>query len=311
MPRLSIIVPVYNTAKYLKQCLDSLINQTLEDIEIIIVNDCSLDNSLDIIKSYKDKRVKLIEHKENMGIGRSRNDALEKATGEFLGFVDSDDFVDLDMYEKYYNFAKKNKLDIVTGYYKKVFDNRVEYFKNEYFGICNLDTDKNIINLIDYGPCNKIFKRKLINEYRIHFEERKKFEDVPFVLNAVWYSKRVGHINETYYNYRIRGNSETTTIDKRTEDIFFILNQINASFGIVGSFSSEVEYFNITQITRYMLKQKHQIDKETKKRIINRGYNYLNKFFPNWKNNKYYKKESIIKRLIKNNKFILKIYCIL
>ena len=311
MPKVSIIVPVYNTAKYLEQCLDSLINQTLKDIEIIIVNDCSPDNSLDIIKSYKDKRIKIINHKSNKGIGISRNNGIKKATGEYIGFVDSDDFVELDMYEKYYNFAKSNKLDFVTGHYNKVFDKKTKEFKNDYFEITNKEINKNIINLIDYGPCNKIFKREAITKNKIKFDETKKFEDLPFVVSALWHSKNAGHIDGFYYNYRIRGNSETTTIDKRTEDIFDILDKVNKIFTANERNNSEIEYFNITQITRYMLKQKYQKDDKIRNRFIEKGYEKLNNNFPNWKNNKYYKKESILKRIVINWSILIKIYCFL
>lgn len=309
MPKVSIIVPVYNTAKYLKQCIDSLTNQTLNEIEIIIINDCSPDNSSDIITSYKDKRIKIINHNKNMGIGKSRNDGIKKATGKYIAFVDSDDFVDLNMYEKYYNFANANNLDFVTGFYNKVLNNKIINFKNDYFEITNIHKNKNLINLIDYGPCNKIFKREIITKNNIKFDENKKFEDIPFVVSALCHSENVGHINDYLYNYRIRGNSETTTIDKRTKDIFDILEKVNKIFSQLERNSLEVEYFNITQITRYMLKQKYQKNKNLKLNFINQGFEILNNKYPNWKNNKYYKKENIFKRIIKSNKILLTIYC--
>lgn len=309
MPKVSIIVPVYNTAKYLKQCIDSLTNQTLNEIEIIIINDCSPDNSSDIITSYKDKRIKIINHNKNMGIGKSRNDGIKKATGKYIAFVDSDDFVDLNMYEKYYNFANANNLDFVTGFYNKVLNNKIINFKNDYFEITNIHKNKNLINLIDYGPCNKIFKREIITKNNIKFDENKKFEDIPFVVSALCHSENVGHINDYLYNYRIRGNSETTTIDKRTKDIFDILEKVNKIFPQTERNSLEVEYFNITQITRYMLKQKYQKNKNLKLNFINQGFEILNNKYPNWKNNKYYKKENIFKRIIKSNKILLTIYC--
>lgn len=113
MPKVSVIIPVYNTEKYLRKCLDSVCNQTLSDIEIICVNDCSPDNSLEILNEYaqKDNRIKVINFEENKGVSIARNTGIDSATGEFIGFVDADDFVDLDFYEKLYNKATETGAD--------------------------------------------------------------------------------------------------------------------------------------------------------------------------------------------------------
>lgn len=111
--KVSIIVPVYNTEAYLERCLKSLVNQTLKDIEIICIDDGSKDNSVAILKKYSqlDKRIKIIEQ-ENLGVSVARNNGLKLATGEYIGFVDSNDWIDLDFYEKLYNAAKKYDADI-------------------------------------------------------------------------------------------------------------------------------------------------------------------------------------------------------
>ena len=116
MELVSIIVPVYNCAQFLNRCMDSLVNQTLKDIEIICINDGSTDNSPEILQEYaaKDSRIKII-NKENGGLSSARNRGLAAAQGEYLGFVDSDDWVDLDFFEKLYNAAKKYDTDIATG----------------------------------------------------------------------------------------------------------------------------------------------------------------------------------------------------
>lgn len=104
MSKVSVIIPVYNTEKFLRKCLDSVCNQTLQDIEIICINDCSTDGSSEILREYagKDNRIKLIELFENGGAAKARNIGIDIAHGEYIGFVDSDDFVDLDFYEKLY-----------------------------------------------------------------------------------------------------------------------------------------------------------------------------------------------------------------
>ena len=112
MPKVSVIIPVYNTENFLPRCLESVCNQTLSDIEIICINDCSTDNSLEVLKKYP---VKIIDLPENKGAAYARNRGIEAATGEYIGFVDSDDFVDLDFYEKLYTKAIETEADIVKG----------------------------------------------------------------------------------------------------------------------------------------------------------------------------------------------------
>jgi glycosyltransferase involved in cell wall biosynthesis len=137
VPRISIIVPVYNTEKYLKKCLDSLVNQSLKDIEIIIINDGSTDNSQNIIDEYKNKYPKLIKSyiKENGGLSDARNFGLAKAKGEYIGFVDSDDYVDYKLFELLNNEIKKEKdIDIIRfqGY----------HVDNNYKIISNINSSK-------------------------------------------------------------------------------------------------------------------------------------------------------------------------
>ena len=116
MVKVSIIVPVYNVENYIERCLKSLVNQTLKDIEILIINDGTPDNSIEICEKYakNDNRIKIF-NKENEGLGLTRNYGIERATGEYIAFVDSDDYVTLDMCENLYNAAIENNADIVYG----------------------------------------------------------------------------------------------------------------------------------------------------------------------------------------------------
>ncbi len=113
----SVIIPVYNTEKYLRKCLDSVCNQTLKDIEIICVNDCSSDDSLAILQEYasQDNRIKIINFTQNKGVAIARNTAIDEAKGEYIGFVDSDDYIDLDFYEKLYNKAVETGAEVAIG----------------------------------------------------------------------------------------------------------------------------------------------------------------------------------------------------
>ena len=119
---ISIIVPIYNTEKYLKKCLDSLINQSKKELEFMLINDGSKDNSEEIIKEYKDERIKYYKNK-NQGIGKTRNFGIEKATGKYIMFLDSDDYLEKDACELLYKKAEKENLDLVVCDYYKVYSN--------------------------------------------------------------------------------------------------------------------------------------------------------------------------------------------
>ena len=141
--KVSVIVPVYNTKDYLDKCLDSLINQTLEDMEIIVINDGSKENVEDIITKYKDKIVYI--KNTNHGIGYSRNLGIKKAKGEYIGFVDSDDYVNRDMYLDYYNYAKENDLDIVVADYYRCGQDGIREMKINHFDPGTIYTNKKIM----------------------------------------------------------------------------------------------------------------------------------------------------------------------
>lgn len=128
MPKVSVVVPFYNTEKYLEKCLDSLVNQTLKELEIILVNDGSTDSSLEIAKNYqqKDSRIKIVEQ-EHLKQGAARNSGMKVAAGEYIGFVDSDDWVDLDYFEKLYNTAKQYNADIALATNVRIGNGKTKY----------------------------------------------------------------------------------------------------------------------------------------------------------------------------------------
>ena len=133
MAKLSIIVPVYNASKYLERCLDSVINQTLKEIEIICINDGSSDNSKTILENYakKDNRIKIINQK-NLGLSASRNKGIKYANGEYIFFVDADDWIELNTCEITYNFAKEKNLDLLLFGAKNIDDDGITYDDNYY-----------------------------------------------------------------------------------------------------------------------------------------------------------------------------------
>lgn len=308
--KISVIIPVYNSSTYLRKCLDSVVNQTLKDIEIIVINDGSTDDSKNIIEEYlcKYKNIIFIDQ-ENKGIGKTRNIGIKKATGEYITFIDSDDYIKENMLEEYYKYAKKHNFDLVIGSYIKKINNKEIIFENNKFKTGNVKTTPQILYLIEYGPWAKLYKREMLINNNIYFDEKRKYEDMPFVSKALLKSKLIGQITEPYYYYIIHNNSETTTMDKRVFDILDILKEIKDYYKREYYLRDELDYVIIDKITTYMLQQRVQKDNKLRIEFINAGYAFLNKNIKNWRGNKYYKKTNFLKRIIKNNKKILKIYC--
>ena len=201
--KVSVIIPVYNTEKYLEKCLDSVCNQTLSDIEIICINDASTDNSLEVLKQYAatDNRIKVISFEENKGAAAARNTGIEIATGEYIGFVDSDDYPDLDFYEKLYQKAIETGADAAKGNYKNADNSYVDKLLND-----KIKEDK---NNFAYSYCSAIFKREIISKNNIRFPNLSDMEDPVFTVQFALLANKVG-IVDTYINIRTRENSITS-----------------------------------------------------------------------------------------------------
>jgi len=215
----SVIIPVYNVQNYLFKCLNGVINQSLKNIEIIIVNDCSLDNSEDIINQFieKDDRIKYFKNKKNIGQGFTRNDALLKAKGEYIYFLDSDDFIELNSLEKLYRKSIEEDLDILEGRYYKIENSVKSINPKSYFQVESVLTGQQYIDQssrIMIVVWNKIWKRTFLLNNNLCFKKRK-YEDVNFTLEAFTKAKRVSNIDFAFYNYFVRENSTMTAVITR------------------------------------------------------------------------------------------------
>ena len=215
MLKVSVIIPVYNVAPYLKRCLDSLCNQTLKDIEIILIDDCSTDGSLNILKDYasKDERLKLITLSQNQGAAVARNKGLEIAKGEYIGFVDPDDTIDLNFYEELYKKAKETNADIVKCEIVQNFPDGTILKGN----MNKLIIEKSKFYFI-YEFTSAIYRASLIFENNITFPaEVRKAQDVVFLNKVVLKAKSVELIDNVYYHYFRREGSldaDKISIDK-------------------------------------------------------------------------------------------------
>lgn len=304
---ISVIVPIYNTEKYLKKCIDSLINQTKKNIEFILVNDGSTDNSEKIINSYDDKRIKYYKNK-NQGIGKTRNFGIGKSSGEYLMFIDSDDYISNDCCEKLYKEIKNESADIVVADYYKDIDGKIEYFKLNDFKASSVDKDPSLIYKINTGPCNKIYKKSLVIDCEAKFSEKYKYEDTVFVMKCVRHAKKICKINEAYSYYCIHGKSETTIRDERVFDILEVV-KIVRSYYDDQKYKNSLDIFTVDIITNYTIQQRYQKNKKIRNKFIDACFDYMKENIENYKNKKYYQNKGYIRRKIESSKILTKIYC--
>ncbi len=231
MKKLSVIVPVYNVEEYLEQCLNSVCNQTLTDIEIICVNDGSTDKSGDILQDFanKDRRIQVISQ-ENAGLSAARNTGLKYATGEYITFLDSDDWVALDFYETLYKSAKENDADMAVG-------NVIYYYHDCWFewgGATRNSFGDNMLLiekrehkkrlLQSCAVWNKIYKRELIIDNNLHFYHGKMVEDFPFTFMAVALADKIVCCPFTFIYYRQRPTSIMYDKSKQVRNVWDVLD---------------------------------------------------------------------------------------
>ena len=216
MPEISIIVPVYNVEKYIRKCIESILNQTFSDFELILVDDGSTDNSGKICDEYKlkDDRI-IVIHKKNGGLSSARNVGIDKATGKFLGFVDSDDYIEKDMYETLYNDIKEFDADISVCQVYDEYNNSCNPRTGGTNAIkrCILDNTNAfklamIRNMILVASWNKLYKKELFENYR--YPNGKTFEDAFVTPMLIFNSKRISYNPLPKYFYVHRENSITT-----------------------------------------------------------------------------------------------------
>lgn len=228
-PKVSIIVPVYNVEQYLERCVESLRNQTISDIEIILVDDESPDNCPQICDEYamKDNRIKVV-HKKNGGLGLARNSGLEIATGEYVAYVDSDDYVDCEMYEALYNNAKEKHTDIVLcgiKYLPNIGDPIDLIEVNHLLSLHDSDINSFILDMIASAPfvkkeriyemssCRAIYKREVIEKNSIRFRTEREVlsEDIIYNIDFLLKASSLVYIPHSYYYYCQNASSLSST----------------------------------------------------------------------------------------------------
>ena len=312
MVKVSIIVPIYNVQKYLEKCLESLVNQTLKEIQIILVNDGTKDNSGEIAKKYQEKYPEKIIYleKENGGLSDARNYGIPHATGEYIAFLDSDDFVELNMYEEMYNLAQKEQSDMVECDFIWEYPNKSKQDIGTIY-----EGKKEMLEKVRVVAWNKLIRRTLLEEAQISFPKGYRYEDVEFTYKLIPYLQKVSFLKKSCIHYMQRQGSISNSQNERTKEIFDILEHVIAFYkekSLYDQYKTELEYIYIRYLLCSSLLRMTKIqDKKIKKELLNKTWENLNTKFPNWKKNEILRKRKNGKNLYIRtvNKITYSFYC--
>lgn len=286
MPKVSVIVPIYNVEKYLEKCINSLLSQTLEDIQIILVNDGSKDNSGNIAKEYEKNnkdRVIYVE-KENGGLSDARNYGLKYATGDFIAFLDSDDYIEKNAYEEMYNKAIEENADYVECDFIWEFPNKIRVDKQYPY-----KNKKEMLSFVRVVAWNKLIKRQLIIDNNLEFPKGLRYEDVEFTYKLIPFINKFANVDKPFIHYVQREGSIANVQNERTAEIFTVLDNVIEFYkknNIYEKYRDELEYNYARYLLCSSLKRMCKIkDKTIREKLLTESWKRLNSNFPNWKEN--------------------------
>ncbi len=290
--KISVIVPVYNTEEFLEKCLNSIINQSFKEIEIVVINDGSTDDSESIINEFikKDNRIKYF-YEKNSGQAVARNYGISKSASEFIMFVDSDDYIENDMIEKLYDVVLKEKSDIVLC---NILSSRNEVTDYSFNNI-------NEFIIKDCGPCAKLIRKELITKNGLFFPDLRAYEDIAVVPSYYLFTDKIGIVNENLYNYYIREGSVMNQLvySDKLECIFPSLENLNKLFtksGNVKKFYSELEWIYIRHLLHAASLRFFKFDNYKDK--LDKINNIMYSNYPSWMKNKYFRNQGIKYKIV-------------
>ena len=270
IPKISVVIPFYNVENYLNQSLNSVINQKFRDIEIICINNNSTDNSLNILESYaqKDNRIKVINNQKNYGIAYSRNIGLKNATGDYVLFIDSDDFLVKDCLQELYLNAISNNSDLVQFKFNKYDEIDDTFVKSgvpldSLFGEIDYDNFtftykdmKNHVMNTFIAVWSKLFKKEFLDKSNLYFQENLAYEDILFQIKSFLYADSISFLPKCIYNYRTSNPNSIMHDKSRMEGIIATVDSIEEfliSSGFYDEFKQEFSLFKITQLSQYII----------------------------------------------------------
>lgn len=297
MIRVSVIVPVYNTEKYLARCLDALVGQTLSSLEIIAVDDGSTDDSPRILETYADRfpnRIRVI-HKENGGQASARNIGIREAAGEYVGFADSDDCVEIELFEKLLQAAEKSAADYAEckfHFVREYKDGSIQELTPR-GRIREHNDNRDMFIDPQVSPWNKIYRRSILTDNEIFFPEGIIYEDTSFYIKAIPYLKNTAAIDDRLVYYYLR---EESTMNRnkslKVGDIFKVFSDILDFYRdrkLFDKYHDELEYFCVkTALCSSMSRIGRVSDKQLENRFLDTTFSFIREQFPEYKRNKYF-----------------------
>lgn len=317
MVDISVIVPAYNVEKYISSCLNSLLNQTKKEIEIIVIDDGSTDNTLNILNEYKKNNPSKIHivSQENQGLSITRNNGIKLSTGKYILFVDGDDEIDINLLKNLWDKLEEFPYDVIAFNVEVIYPNKkiivnpgiTSDIKN-----FNLDSKKKFLTDMYCMACNKMYKKDLFKDENLLFTPNTWFEDVLLMHKLVPNLTSLGYLDFPGYKYYQRENSITYTYSDKLKDINFVLEKILEYYkknDLYSIYKSELEYIYVRYMFATYIKR---LAKTKNKQKFNNGILYslncVNETFPNYKKNIYINKSGLKNLYLKNfNNFLAKI----
>ena len=297
MSCLSVIVPCYNGEKFISRCLESLVNQTLQDIEIIVINDGSTDNSQDIIDSYANKYHNIKAYKiPNSGIADARNFGVSKVETPYFGFLDCDDYTDVTMFEKMYNKAIETNAQVVVSNFYWVKGKKKKLEKEGPY-----NTGKDMLIHLFAVLWNKIYDTAFVRSTNIRFPSGNRYEDAYFLYCLTPNIERLAFVDEAFVHYVQHENSITHNNNEEVKNMITIFDNIlnyYAHTNRYDEYHDELEYLHIKFfLGNSFLRSARIDDKQDRDYTIQLGWNMLNDEFPDWHHNHYLKELPGLKNL--------------
>ena len=297
MSCLSVIVPCYNGEKFIGRCLESLVNQTLQDIEIIVINDGSTDNSQDIIDSYANKYHNIKAYKiPNSGIADARNFGVSKVETPYFGFLDCDDYTDVTMFEKMYNKAIETNAQVVVSNFYWVKGKKKKLEKEGPY-----NTGKDMLIHLFAVLWNKIYDTAFVRSTNIRFPSGNRYEDAYFLYCLAPNIERIAFVDEAFVHYVQHENSITHNNNEEVKNMITIFDNIlnyYAHTNRYDEYHDELEYLHIKFfLGNSFLRSARIDDKQDRDYTIQLGWNMLNDEFPDWHHNHYLKELPGLKNL--------------
>lgn len=315
MDKITVIVPIYNVEKYLRKCLDSIINQTYSNIQLILVDDGSTDGSEKICDEYVTKYKKDMDicviHQPNKGLSCARNIGIENAKGQYICFIDSDDYIELDMLENLYKAIKENKSDISCCGKVKEYNNRKIYLNNKNsFSCSGIEAIGRMFTFddLDNSACDKLFKTELFRD--IKFPDGKYYEDIATIYYVFEKANNVSHVKNEGYHYLIRDTSIShSEFSLNQLDLLYFSKKISSEFANkykeIEEQANSFYYLNLLNTIVKMKNSQHFCEYKEKFKNIKLEYNLC---FHNILKNKYISKSKKIMAILVKMGFYKLVY---